>query len=215
MEHYKNLSLENIVEVIDGITYTEEWRDIIGYEGLYMVSSFGRVKSLPKLRKHREGYTDCMLPEMIMVWRITNRGYLRVGLTKDGKQKFDSAHRLVGKHFIPNPENKPTVNHRWGNKFDNRSFALEWFTYSEQQLHSNSILGNVINKKGAEDSQSKSVYQIGLDGRVIEKFGSIREAVRRTGIPKCSISNCANGKFKTGKGFYWSFDQTEPLEKVA
>ena len=105
------------------------WKDIKGYEKLYMVSDMGEIKSLPK--NHRYGSKV----ERILKGRPDKDGYLRVNLSKDGKLKEAKVHRLVANAFIPNPQNKPTVNHKNALVSDNRLSNLEWFTYSEQNKH--------------------------------------------------------------------------------
>lgn len=100
---------------------TPEWKDIDGYDGMYQVSSDGRV------RKVSTGKIGKII--------IDNRGYSKKAITKDGKTTQYSIHRLVAKAFIPNPENKPEVNHINGNKLDNRIENLEWVTRSENMKH--------------------------------------------------------------------------------
>ena len=85
----------------------EIWKDIIGYEGRYQVSNLGRVKSLNYNNTNKE---------KILKPKKENNGYLRVNLSKNGKAKMYSVHRLVAIVYIPNPENKETVNHKNENK---------------------------------------------------------------------------------------------------
>ena len=101
----------------------EVWRDIAGYENLYQVSNLGRVKSL----YNRNGH--------IMKLYTSDANYLYALLSDNGKQKPFSIHRLVAKAFIPNPENKPEVNHINGDKHDNRAENLEWCTRRENITH--------------------------------------------------------------------------------
>lgn len=189
----------------------EIWKDIIGYEGLYQVSNLGNVKSLKKKSINRHGWIR-ILPELIMIQKISNNGYKRVGLVKNGHQKQISVHRLVTIAFIENKNNKPCVNHKDGNKLNNNVDNLEWVTISENSLHSTRVLCKLHNTKGDKDSQSKCVYQISaIDGKVIMKFGSVREAERETGIDRAFIGKCANGIYAKAKGYVWSFDQSEPI----
>ena len=107
----------------------EIWKDVQGYEGLYQVSNLGRVKSLgrfvDKLKCH---YWQ---EEKILKPRKNHYGYLRFNLYKDGKTKTFSVHRLVAVAFIPNPENKPQIDHINADKTNNTVNNLRWVTCKE------------------------------------------------------------------------------------
>ncbi len=90
---------------------SEEWRPVIGYEGLYEVSNFGEVKSLDRIAE-REKTGDMFIKGNIRKPHITPKGYLRLQLSKDGKSQSKLVHSLVVDAFIPNPENKKCVDHR-------------------------------------------------------------------------------------------------------
>lgn len=104
----------------------EIWRSIEGYRNLYKVSNHGRVKSLGNKKTRKE---------KILSFLKTEKGYLVVGLSKNGKSNRFKVHRLVATAFIPNPENKPEVNHVKGIKSDNRAWTLEWCTEEENEIH--------------------------------------------------------------------------------
>lgn len=106
----------------------EVWLPVKGYEGLYEISNYGRVKSLPKIRGR------ALSEEKLLKTRITN-GYVMVGLRKNGKLFNASVHRLIAQAFIPNPECKPQINHIDGNKQNNSVNNLEWCTASENTIH--------------------------------------------------------------------------------
>lgn len=111
----------------------EEWKDISGYEGRYQISNMGRVKSLPRIIKN--GIGECHKKGRILKPQKAVKGYIRVTLCNEEYCKPFKIHRLVAEHFIPNPENKPQVNHINGDKTDNRVDNLEWCTNGENQLH--------------------------------------------------------------------------------
>ena len=122
----------------------EIWKDINGYEGLYQISNFGNVKSLP-----RQGAKGKILkPSKI------NIGYLRVGLNKNGKCKRYLIHRLVAEAFLPNPDNKPCIDHINANKTDNRICNLQWVTHKEN-----------MNNPLTIDKISKPIIQFSKRGR--------------------------------------------------
>lgn len=99
----------------------EVFKDVLGYEGKYQVSNTGKVFSI--LRKR------------VIHTEREHKGYLRVNLWRNGKRKHVPVHRLVALAFIPNPENKPQVNHIDFNKENNRADNLEWCTNDENQVH--------------------------------------------------------------------------------
>ena len=105
----------------------EVWKDVKGYEGKYQVSNLGNVKSLLDKQLNKR--------EMILKPSLSHKGYLKVFLSKDSKKSSKTIHRLVAEAFIPNLENKKTVNHIDGNKANNRVDNLEWLSNSENQKH--------------------------------------------------------------------------------
>lgn len=130
----------------------EVWKDIKSYEGIYMVSNFGRIKSLTRIIEYENGrhrpFEGCL-----MNGGKTPTGYCFVALRKNNKNKYQQyIHRLVAIAFIPNPENKKTVNHIDGDKSNNYVNNLEWNTCSENTLHA---FKTGLMKKGQECSFSK------------------------------------------------------------
>lgn len=132
----------------------EIWKDVIGYEFSYQVSSFGRVKSLERIIKRNSVFGDKKNKEKIIKPSITNGNYYRLNLKKTNNTKSFSIHRLVALHFIPNPENKPQVNHKDGDKLNNNYTNLEWVTSKENIKHA-ILNGLFTNKKGIEHNKSK------------------------------------------------------------
>ncbi len=122
---YKHLTLEDL--------QNEVWTDIESFEGFYRLSNMGRVESLE--REVRLGCNTRILSRKILIPGDDKVGYLSVVLHKEGIGKRVLLQRLVGHYFIPNPDNLPEVNHKWGNKWDNRACALEWSTRSNNMKH--------------------------------------------------------------------------------
>lgn len=142
---------------------------------------------------------------------IVSSGYCMVQLCRLGTIKQKLVHRLVAEAFIPNPENKPQVNHKNGNKKDNSVSNLEWVTASENELHSYKVLGKthpkpMLGRKGENNPTSKSVIQI-KDGSIKDIFCSITEASKTTNIDFRKISKCCLGKTKTAGGYQWKFNK--------
>ena len=101
-----------------------EWKDIPNYENLYQISNYGDVKRLNSYdsRGHLRN-------SRLRKPRISNKGYLQIGLHKNGKETKFSVHRLVAESFIPNPDNLPVINHKDENPLNNYVSNLEWCTY--------------------------------------------------------------------------------------
>jgi hypothetical protein len=174
----------------------EEWRGIIDFNN-YEISNLGRVKRVQ---------TGVFLRSY-----IGTTGYRYFTLYALGYHKNKSLHRLIAEAFIPNPENKKTVNHKDGNRLNNNLDNLEWMTSSEQSTHKNKVLGTGpawIGKKGSEHPLARPVYQIDKDSdRIIAVFGSMREAAEKIGLTEQGIGAVANNMYnrKTSGGFKWKF----------
>lgn len=138
-------------------------------------------------------------------------GYLRVTLYKKNKPYHKLIHRLVAEAFIPNPENKPEVNHKNGIKTDNRIINLEFVTASENTKHKYRVLGykNVSpmkNKFGKDNPLSKIVLQI-QNNKIIAEFYGASEASRITGINRGHICDCCRGTRRISGGYQWKYKE--------
>lgn len=163
----------------------EEWKKVDNYP-MYSVSNLGRV------RNDNTGY---ILKPFATGYK--NNSYYAVDL----KKRTIRVHRLVAIAFLPNPENKPEVNHKDGNHFNNEVSNLEWVTGSENCLHAY----RVLNKKkliGSDNKGSKKVIRL-EDGKIFE---SLNDAVTEMGAATHSrLSECLNGKRKTFAGYHWQY----------
>jgi hypothetical protein len=166
----------------------EVWIDIVGYEGIYQVSSFGSVKC-----PYREwlGYkgNKRVISNLILKSSDNGRGYLIVGLRKNNHQRMEKVHRLVAEAFILNPLNKKEVNHINGVKTDNHVNNLEWITRSENQKHAvkNGLCKNTIDS--ARIRHSKKV----LNTDTNEIYSTVIDAALHNGISKSYLASMLRG----------------------
>ncbi len=178
----------------------EKWRDIQGFEGAYQVSSLGNVRSL---ERHVNTWNAYKTLKTQFLKPCKRNGYLYVSL----QRKQYAVHRLVAEAFIPNPENKPQVNHKNENKSDNRAENLEWVTAKEninygtcltRRAETQRKLGNQINNKGT------SVPVLCVELNIV--FSSIHEAVRfGAGKDESAITKCCKNKIQTHNQKHWRY----------
>lgn len=177
---------------------TEEWRDVKGYEGLYQVSSLGRIRSYPNRyqNKRMKACGGIMKPCNI-------QGYYQVVLYKNKEHKRFMLHRLIAEAFIPNsnPSEYLFVNHKDECSLNNRIDNLEWCTHKYNINYGTRNL-RVSLKEG------KRVYRYDLKGNLIDSFHSTGEAARILGFTGNShIRQVCNGKRNKAYGFKWSYEQ--------
>lgn len=183
------------------------WKDIVGYNGKYKISNDGLVKSTVGNEKILKPFT-------------TEKGYLKIRLSKKGKEKNYRIHRLVAEAFIPNPNNYPQVNHKdecktnntvWINEdgsIDQEKSNLEWCTNEynvNYGTHNQRISNSLTNGK-----RSKQVYQYSLDGKIINIWSSAAECERIDNFKSSAVSACCRNKFNIEgnniyKGYRWSY----------
>ena len=172
----------------------EIWKDVIGYEGKYKVSDLGNVKSLNYHKTKKE---------KIMKNIKDNDGYFIINLLS----KNHKLHRLVAIAFIPNPENKPQINHIDGNRQNNHVSNLEWCTSKENITHSFKVLKRKATNYGnfgIDNHCSKIVDRYSKDNVFIDFFYSQKEAERKTGIAHQSINASVHKRKKYAGGFLWT-----------
>ena len=193
----------------------EIWKDIKGYEGLFQISSKGRVKSLNYRKSGKEGFLSIY---------IMNTGYPATHLCRNGEQKVALIHRLVAEAFIPNPENKPEVDHINCDRKDFRIENLRWVTskensnnpitlnnhWSKQGFASplkgkTGFISPLKGKTGKNHYLSKKVLQMDKHGNIIKLWDALMDVHRELGFDCGKLSACCLGKRKTHKGFKWMY----------
>lgn len=175
----------------------EIWKPIAGFEGLYEVSNYGRVKSLTRYKK--------VIKPIIM-----NSGYYQYQLWHKGKCRVASGHRLVAQAFIPNPDNKPFVNHKDENKLNNFVDNLEWVTHVENCRYGTAIARRTehfdysnkrINNANQIKACSKPIAQYTKDGKLIRRWSSAAECARENGWDASNIRRNCTGKRPHAYGY--------------
>ena len=172
----------------------ETWKDITEYEGLYQISTFGRVKSLAKAGSG--GHTS----DIIMKLNKDKDGYLLIHLVKDGKRRVHKVHRLVAQEFIPNPDNLPQINHIDEVKSNNYVTNLEWCTQSY-----NNKFGKGKNNRAI--TKSKPVIQLSKEGLFIREWSSAKEASVGLNINRQNIVTCCKGRVRSVGGYKWIYKE--------
>ena len=171
----------------------EIWKDIPNYEGLYQASNFGNIRSLITNR---------------VLKKSNDHDYHYSCLYKNKKAKAIRNHRLVCLAFLPNPENKPTINHKNGIKTDNRVENLEWNTVAENNKHKFDVLGKYRTKE-SYDCMRVEIFCYNTNGLFICKFKSVTEAAINMNLSFGNISNCCRGRLKNYRGYVFSYTELD------
>lgn len=212
----------------------EIWKDIQGYEGLYQVSNLGRVKSLGRNVKRpltKIGYV--WQPEKILKPNKTKYGYLKITLRKNNKSKYFTVHRLVAITFIPNPENKPQIDHINADKTNNSVNNLRWVTCKENinnplTLIKNSGKNHYLYGKNLSEETKQNIRKAHLGKKISEEtkeklrgknnprsrsiknlntneiFDSVRNAGKKYGVHHSSILYAIKHNGKCA-GYHWEY----------
>ena len=157
--------------------------DIIGY---------------PSYEANRNGEIRNIETKLILKQRINGGGYKIIGLiNSESKQKYELVHRLLGKMYVPNPDNKDTVDHINKDRSDNRIENLRWYTAKEQAQNRNRLKNT---------KKCRKVYQISIeDGSIIKMYNSLKEAGEQMKIDDRIIGRACQGKVKNAAGFIWKY----------
>ena len=205
----------------------EIWKDIKGYKGFYMISSYGRIKSLKRIDNNNHFIRERILKQG------DNNGYKHVSLSKNGKTKIFKVHRLVAEAFIPNPNNLPQVNHKDENHSNNCVSNLEYCDalYNDNYGTRNKRIseahkGKTPWNKGKPHTEEtrkklskalkgipniknrKKIAQIDIEtDEIIKIWDCANDIYKELGFKNSNISACCNNKphINTAYGFNWKF----------
>lgn len=164
----------------------EEWRPIKGFEGIYEVSTYGKVKSLHYGK------------ERLLTLNVTSNGYYCVNLCTRGTCKTHMVHRLVAETFIENPNDLPMVNHIDENPLNNHAINLEWCDV----LHNNNH--GTRNVRMAKSLSKPVVGTHLITGEKI-RFNSTKEAQRNSNFKSSGISAVCLGKKNHHHNYTWKY----------
>ena len=172
----------------------EEWKDVVGYEGLYAISTLGNIKSLLR-RTNALKQGKRLLKEKYMSPVCNRYGYLYLNLWKNKKRQTVTIHRLVAETFVPNLQNLPMVNHKDGNKTNNCVTNLEWCDQSYNERHKIYNLGKSthLGLRAIKCLQTQKIYP------------SIAEAARQLKLNTSSVVLVCQGKYKQYKGLQFEY----------
>lgn len=162
----------------------EIWEKIELCEKNYYISNMGKIKSNNKILKTHK----------------STGGYLYISVWKNKKVKHVKLHRLVAQAFIPNPENKPFVNHIDGNKLNNCVDNLEWVTNKENISHA--YKNGLMNKNKRKNIK---INQYDLDGNFIKSWYGFKDIEKNFKVSRSTIRFCCLNKIKTSKGYIWRY----------
>jgi hypothetical protein len=197
----------------------EVWKAVVGWEGLYEVSSMGNVRSLDRDIPLNGGIAH-KKGKLLHTYKQKN-GYMCTHLYGNGKHATVSIHQLVANAFIPKPKDKCVeVNHINCIRHDNRVENLEWLTHFEnQQATPKKHYGKVGHENymavhcGSEHHSARAVLQMDMQGNVIAEHKTITAASVATGIEESQISLCVRGAHKYCKGYKWAYKEKDCVPK--
>lgn len=193
-------------EFIESISLpNEEWRDVVGYEGFYIVSNLGRVISLPRPINTIKGRKISKL--RILTPRLNSGGYYQVAFCINKTLKQPHIHKLVAGAFIPNPNNYPQVDHINCDKLDNKVENLRWCT---QTMNNNNPITKARRKtnihitgKKISLSLSVPVVRISINKPKDIKIYNSREETKKDGFSPSVVCRACLGRYSQYKGFKW------------
>lgn len=190
----------------------EIWKDVKGTDSNYQISNEGRVKSIDRViqtSNNSRHYETHMLKPY-----LNTAGYWMVTIKINGEWKKCRVHRLLAEAWIPNPDNKPCIDHINGNRSDNRIENLRWCTYKE---NSNFAIAHdrLVESHSNQTNEQlmKTVQQFTLEGELVAEYKSSKEAADAVGCTRNAITKACRNNEKV-KGYVWKYKEEEDAEEI-
>lgn len=204
----------------------EVWKNIEGFEDFYQISNIGRARSVDRIISDKNGLLKNIKGRLLKQSKYSN-GYCFVGLSIDGRYVQKTIHRIVSKHFIPNPNNLPEVNHIDENKENNAAVNLEWCTHKYNCNYGTRndrwrvtakkreiVKGKnnpMYGKIGKNNPRSIQIVQYDMNGEFISEYDSAACIERKFGYNPSSIAGVAKGRYKQAYGYIWRYKNKEAI----
>lgn len=179
----------------------EVWKDIEGYEGLYEVSSHGRVRSLDRVQVGRGHTKPRLFKGIVLSTFLTQAGYLAVGFMVHRKHKYMLVHRLVAEAFIPNPDNLPQINHKDEDKTNNHVENLEWCTNQYNMVYGTRLERMI-------KSKLRPIEQLTLEGEHV----AFHDRIENCGFNYSTVYRAARHGTQS-HGYRWRFVKCKVSER--
>lgn len=165
----------------------------------YEVSTTGKVRSIERYRYFKDNQR-VKLKSVLLKAAMSEKGYHQVILRNSPHNRTIKIHQLVALTFVPNPDSKPFVNHKDGNKLNNCVENLEWVTHSENMLHC-----YWVTKRMKQSNPARPINQFDAGGNVVKTWPSMQHIRRELGYTLSPIRHCLLGAQKTSRGYAWKY----------